>query len=229
VVLIVKPNNAALGSVTGTPSGVYNSGGSDEASLTAEHAIGYTFLRWTSKGVEISTAGTLEVTLTQDTLITANFGKAATYNITTPNTLQNQDDVSSVTHLTLTGTINAIDVKFMRDSMPYLTEVDLSGVNIAAFEGEGGTYPWSGTPSYPANEMPQYSFFDGSKGKTSLAVVKLPYTLTSFGNNAFGYCTGLTDITNYSLTPQNFGNNVFSDVPTGSIALTVPSSMVSAC
>ena len=65
--------------------------------------------------------------------------------ISTPGTLSTlltQLEKASVTHLTLTGTIDARDLKTTRDSLPLLEEVDMKGVSIVAYLGiEQGTAP----------------------------------------------------------------------------------------
>ncbi|MDR1342710.1 MAG: leucine-rich repeat protein, partial [Prevotellaceae bacterium] len=154
VLLSVKPSNAALGSVSGVLlSGLYPAG--TAVSVTAAPASGYSFWGWTSGGATLSASATLSFTLTQDTIITASFGKSGSYKLAEAGTLKDMSGIESVTHLTLTGAIDARDVKFMRNAMPFLTELDLSEAIVVAYEGEGGTYPW-GYYSYPANEMPQH-------------------------------------------------------------------------
>jgi hypothetical protein len=100
---------------------------------------------------------------------------------------------NTIAKFTVTGTIDARDVKCMRDSMPVLTMLDLSAVNIQAYHGSGGTYT---DAFYPANEMPEYSFYNSHthKGKTTLTVIKLPNSVTSIGVYAFSGCTGLTNV-----------------------------------
>lgn len=122
-----------------------------------------------SKSLNVSNAGTLT------TLLTAN-------------------EKNTVTNLTLTGTIDARDVKCMRDELIVLKQIDMSGATIAAYTGTGGTLSTNST--YAANQLPEYSFSfsSTSKGKISLTNVLLPANLTSIGNYAFWECTGLTDI-----------------------------------
>lgn len=101
-------------------------------------------------------------------------------------------ELLAITDLTLSGTIDARDIRTMRISMPSLAVVDMSAVSIAAYRDE--LYD----VLYPANMIPQsmpdfssqydYSF----AGKTSLSSVVLPSTLTGIGSKAFSGCTGLT-------------------------------------
>jgi uncharacterized repeat protein (TIGR02543 family) len=196
--LSVRPNNAALGSVSGTPNGFHAIDTLVE--LTAAPVGDNSFMGWTSGGEILSTDLTLTFDLTQDTIIVAVFGKSGTYHITKAGTLKDTAGVEQVTHLTLTGSIDARDVKFMRDNMPFLMELDLSDANVVAYKGEDGTHPENSSFAYPANEMPMFSFYsyDDSYNdiiKTSLTSVKLPESLTSIGEGAFGSCSGLEELT----------------------------------
>ena len=65
--------------------------------------------------------------------------------------------LGTVTNLTVTGTIDARDFKTMRDNMPLLAVLDLSGVTIAAYTGPDGTHPSGGL--YPENEIPGRAFY----------------------------------------------------------------------
>jgi hypothetical protein len=96
--------------------------------------------------------------------------------------------VSTINNLTLTGTIDARDFKTMRDSLPLLTAIDLSGVKIVAYNGTLGT---SYSNSYPADAVPERAF----QGKTNLTSVILPSSATSISTYAFIYCSGLTLVT----------------------------------
>ncbi len=101
---------------------------------------------------------------------------------------------STISDLTVTGTIDARDFLTMRDAMDSLTSLDLSGASIAAYSGTEGTY--SGTETtYAANVIPDYSFCTTDlTGKTSMVSVILPTSITSIGFHAFAYCNGLTSI-----------------------------------
>jgi hypothetical protein len=148
------------------------------------------FFNWTTKGNVISTSNVLTLTITQDTILMANFGMEGNYNLTAAGTLKNISGIKSITHLTLTGDIDARDIQFMRDSMDVLINLDLSGASIVAYTGMEGTYYGYDT-TYPANEMPLYAF----RGKQSLLSFAFPSDLTSIGDMAFGNCSGLTSVT----------------------------------
>jgi hypothetical protein len=100
----------------------------------------------------------------------------------------------TMTYLALIGTIDARDFKTMRDSLPVLANLDLSGVSIVEYYGAEGTSIQGGT-SYPANAIPEFAFMNSSwQGKTSLTSIVFPENLTSIGQYALRYCSGLTSI-----------------------------------
>jgi uncharacterized repeat protein (TIGR02543 family) len=118
-----------------------------------------------------------------------------TANLANAGTLQNVTNITIANKLTLTGNIDARDIKFMRDNMPYLSELDISGANIVAYSGTQGTN-YGNNVTYPANAIPQYSFYNSSSqtGKTILTSVIIPNLVTSIGQRAFYNCTGLTSV-----------------------------------
>lgn len=126
--------------------------------------VSVSILGQVTKSIQVTTAGTLT------TLLTAT-------------------EKSTITNLTITGTIDAVDFQTMRDQMPSIAVLDISAVNIAALNDLW--YPSA------ANEIPEsaFSFFGITKKYSNLKTVSLPVTATSIGRNAFNSCTGLTDIT----------------------------------
>lgn len=121
-----------------------------------------------------------------------------TINLTTAGTLTsslNATEKTTVTNLTVTGTIDARDVKCMRDEMTVLAAIDLTTASINSYSGTEGTY--STSTKYPANEMPVCSFLNIStlKNKPSLKSISFPNTMTSIGANAFFNCSSITSIT----------------------------------
>lgn len=123
-----------------------------------------------TKTVDVTTAGTLSTLLTET-------------------------EKTTITDLVVKGTIDARDIKCMRDEITNLTNLDLGSVNITSFTGSGGTYNYT---TYPANELPIWSFFSNfvsMKSKVSLKTIVLPTNIVSIGNSAFYGCTGLTNIT----------------------------------
>ena len=101
---------------------------------------------------------------------------------------------SNVTNLTITGTIDARDFKTMRDELPVLAHVDLSGTSIVAYTGTAGTL--SMNYSYSDNQIPVCAFYvSGSNNyNTTLSTVVLPDNVTSIGGSAFRQCSNLSQI-----------------------------------
>jgi hypothetical protein len=100
----------------------------------------------------------------------------------------NAKELSTITNLTLSGTIDGRDFITMRDEMPLLENLDLSGVAISTYIGSGGII-------YIANAIPEFAFKNQNvTGNTNLKVVALPSTLISIGQGAFTNCRSLTSI-----------------------------------
>jgi len=102
------------------------------------------------------------------------------------------DELSTISNLVVSGTIDARDFKTMRDAMPLLSILNINNATIIAYTGTEGTQgPYSYT--YAANEIPQNAFLNPSyEGKESLTSVILPPTITSIEEKAFYICTNLT-------------------------------------
>ena len=66
--------------------------------------------------------------------------------------------------------------------------------------------------------------FNGCTGLTSIVISN---TVSSIGNTAFYGCTGLTSVTSQNPTPPTCGTNVFNEVNTQNIPLSVPTESVS--
>ena len=106
---------------------------------------------------------------------------------------------STITDLTVTGTIDARDFMIMSgNNMPFLTNLDLSGANIVGYTGTGGPKGSNQSYDYLANSI-GISFYSAVTGTSQLKSIKLPNTLTSIENSAFRNCSNLTNIT----IPQN--------------------------
>ncbi len=95
---------------------------------------------------------------------------------------------STITNLTMRGTIDARDFKTMRDSMPVLSVIDISTAKIIEYSGTKGTA--SNRPvSYKANAIPGNAFFNFSnQGKQTLSIIQLPPNITEIQYNAFRDC-----------------------------------------
>jgi hypothetical protein len=137
-----------------------------------------------TKTVDLSTAGTLSSTLTVD-------------------------ELNTVTNLTLTGSIDARDFRTMRDLMPVLAEIDMSGANIVAYNGTEGTSHWSNT-NYEVNVIPETAFmYSNWQGKTSLTTIRLPNTAIGLNSVSFYNCSGLK-IVNLPTSLITIGSSVFA-------------------
>lgn len=96
-----------------------------------------------------------------------------TITVETPGTLSkllSDYDKSSITELTIIGSLNNSDIATLK-SLPNLTILDMENVNIGALLSR--------------------AFYQ----KTSLTSVKLPKTLKTIGNSAFYDCSNLTTVT----------------------------------
>ncbi|MGC9151407.1 MAG: leucine-rich repeat protein [Microbacter sp.] len=165
----------------------------------------------------------------------AGKGVIASYFVTPPKTVNvtagglygalTSTELNTVTNLTITGTIDARDFVTMRDNMPALAIVDLSGANIVGYSGTGGTYP--ANVIYPANEIPQYAFYNNntSTAKTTLTSIALPSSCVSVGASAFLRCTGLSGTLSLSSSISNIGDNAFQNCSSLTGTLILPSSL----
>lgn len=120
--------------------------------------------------------------------ISKNINIAAAGTLTTS---LNSSEKNTISNLTITGVIDARDVKCMRDEMPNLSVLDISAVTIQSYNGANGTYP--GTILYPADEMPLSSFLlQPNTPKLTLISIILPNSLKSIGSYAFAMCSGIS-------------------------------------
>ena len=131
---------------------------------------------------------------------TSDYGQIAHYTYTPPKTVDitagglssalSTTEKNTFTDLKITGTIDARDLKTLRDEMPMLANLDLSAATITAYTGAEGTYS-TGSYSYPANTLSRNALYKN----TTLKSIKLPGNLTSIGRSALNSCTALTAIT----------------------------------
>jgi len=112
-----------------------------------------------------------------------------TIHLTTAGTLDSLVNKSD-TSLAVTGNIDARDFVTMRDSMPNLTHVDLSGANIVGYIGTQGTDP--STLTYYDNEIPIGAF--GCITYQHITTISLPPVVTAIGLNAFCFCNYINSI-----------------------------------
>jgi hypothetical protein len=134
--------------------------------------------------------------------------------------------LSTITSLTLTGTIDARDFRTMRDEMPVLSDIDLSGARITDYVGTEGT---DGTDNkdYPANRVPDLAFLNQSpgQGKINLNSLILPESVTSIGHFAFTNCRCLTNV-NIPPLVTSIGVHAFNNC-TSIATINIPSAVTS--
>lgn len=99
-----------------------------------------------------------------------------------------------LTNLTINGNVNAKDFFLLRDSVPNLSILDISQVNIVEYTGTNGLNTF--LISFPPNEIPYSCFFKGSltESNTVLSSIKLPSSATSIGDMAFILCVNLNEM-----------------------------------
>jgi hypothetical protein len=136
-------------------------------------------------------------------LLAANaLGAAAqvskTYYVSKPGTLismMTEEEANSVTHLTLTGKLNAEDFRHLRDEFDNLKVLDISNAEIKMYSGKAGTYPNGKFYIYMPNFIPAYAFsnvVDGvTKGKATLEKVILSEKTKNIEDAAFKGCENL--------------------------------------
>lgn len=130
---------------------------------------------------------------------------------------------NAITGLAITGTMDARDFKTLRDDMPLLSYIDLSGTTVVAYTGTEGTYNTTST-TYPANTIPQRAFYNTATktGKTSLTSFVFPTSITAIDMYAFRGC-GLTSITIPSTVATiGYGNFLANN---NLASVTIPSSV----
>lgn len=83
-----------------------------------------------------------------------------TYFVSKPGTLismMTEEEANQVTHLTLTGKINAVDFRHLRDEFKNLQVLDIANASISMYSGKEGTYP-DKFYIYMPNFVPAYAF-----------------------------------------------------------------------
>ena len=108
--------------------------------------------------------------------------------------LMTEEEANEITHLTLTGKINAEDFKHLRNEFKNLEILDLSNADIKMYTGKNGTYP-NGVEVYMPNTIPAFAFCsvngNDTIGKTSLKEVILSDKIKTINEAAFKGCTNL--------------------------------------
>lgn len=105
-----------------------------------------------------------------------------------------EEEAHTVTHLTLTGKLNAEDFKRLRDDFNRLEVLDIANAEIKMYSGKGGTYP-DKFYVYMPNFVPAYAFcrVENGKavGKLSLKKVILSEKIRNIEDAAFKGCDNL--------------------------------------
>lgn len=121
-------------------------------------------------------------------------GKPWTVNITAGglSTALQPEELSRITSLTITGSVDARDFKTLRDQMPMLSYLDMSETSVMGYSGTEGVL--TGQNTYQPGVLPDYAFYVpySGKGMKQLNTIKLPKDITYIGKAAFGYASVLT-------------------------------------
>lgn len=126
----------------------------------------------------------------------------------TPGELSNilGTDITTITDLTVSGSINNVDFATMRDQMLLLENIDLSNASVIG------------------NSIPSFALcYTTYKGKKSIKTVKLPENITTIGERAFYDCTNLTSI-NIPLSVTIIKNAAFARC-TNILSITLPNTL----
>ncbi|MGE5394094.1 MAG: leucine-rich repeat protein, partial [Candidatus Saccharibacteria bacterium] len=95
------------------------------------------------------------------------------------------EEQNGITHLVIKGTMDARDFRTIRDHMPVLRTLDLTGATIVAYSGTGGTN-FNSTYNYLPNAVPPYAFYYMNDIKSQISTILLPDNLTLIEYYAFG-------------------------------------------
>lgn len=139
--------------------------------------------------------------------------------------IMTREEADAITHLTLTGKINAEDFKHLRDEFANLEYLDISNAEIKMYVGKSGTYP-DKSYVYMANFIPAYAFCrieNGvAVGKSSLREVVLSESTRNIEDAAFKGCDNLEVCRIKRKTPPNLLTDGLADsitavfIPAGS-------------
>ncbi len=132
--------------------------------------------------------------------------------------MMTEEEANSITHLTLTGKINAIDFRHLRDGFEKLEVLDISNADIRMYTGKEGTHP-DKFYVYMANFIPAYAFCgrleNGAyQGKLSLRKVILSEKIKNIEDAAFKGCINLDICQIRKKTPPNLLPEALADTIT---------------
>lgn len=134
--------------------------------------------------------------------------------------------LKTTTMLIVKGIIDARDFVVIRDSMPALKVLDISGTTIADYSGTLGT-AGAKNMDYPANTVPPFAFHNATTNvdETLLSSIILPASATAIGDSALMNCSGLAAIS-IPLTATSLGAGAFSGC-SGLTSISIPLSVAS--
>ncbi|MBQ7691550.1 MAG: leucine-rich repeat protein [Muribaculaceae bacterium] len=121
------------------------------------------------------------------------------------------------TSLTINGSLDARDFRFIADHLVSLQTLDLTGVTIEAYNGTHAVF--GNQLTYPAGEIPTMAL----AGHQHLRQVTLPATATGVGIAAFAGCRALATVT-MGAQLATIGSHAFAGCP-ALTTVTLPSSL----
>jgi len=145
-----------------------------------------------------------------------------------------QMELETVSHLTITGTMNAVDFKFIKDYMLALDTLIISDVTIVEYKGLNGPFnsvsqDFTLEYSYAANAIPKGAFYSSSiqyiELPSKLEVIEeeafescslmnspiFPNTLTEIKEDAFKYCGYMEGELVFPVNLQTLGKYAFNE------------------
>ena len=140
-----------------------------------------------------------------------------TYFVSKPGTLismMTEEEANQVTHLTLTGKINAVDFRHLRDEFKNLQVLDIANASISMYSGKEGTYP-DKFYIYMPKFVPAYAFCKmengTAKGKSTLKKIILSEKIKNIEDAAFMGCENLNICQIKKKTPPNLLPEALAD------------------
>jgi hypothetical protein len=131
---------------------------------------------------------------------------------------------TTITHLTVTGFMNSNDFYFIRNNMPAVTHLYLSGAEISDKRVPGSAFENKKTLLYvalplKATHINDWAFYQCS----SLREVVLPDSLQHIGYHSFANCTSLLDVPVFPPTLTNIESYAFVNCSSMRGVLLLPS------
>jgi len=124
---------------------------------------------------------------------------------------------STVKNITVTGTIDARDFRYLRDSSAF-DSINLSTATIVAYTGSKGTLD-NNSHIYKENAIPADAFAD----RWLIKSIKTPTSITAIGDSAFYGCSGLTDTLSIPASVTSIGGGAYTYCSGLVGTLTIPS------